>query len=370
MDESGESQHHVPGLALSQRFFAVVVQPIIAAAYPQLEYAAALIGPGSEVLGFDTEISTDHHWGPRVILFLSEDDLSLRGVAIDRLLSTELPFEFLGYPTNYGPPDEIGVRLLQPIESGTVSHRVELTTVRHWFASYLGWDTTGAPGVVDWMIIPQHRLRAATTGAIFRDDTGELTAARDALAWYPEDVWYYLLAAQWQRVSEEEAFMARCGDVGDELGSILVAARLVKDVMRLCFLMERQYAPYAKWFGSAFRQLAVGRALEPVLKQAIGAESWETRQEALAVAYRAVAAKHNALGITEPLDPDVRPYYGRPYLVIGADRFADAIEARISDPDVRLLPRRLGSLNQVVDSSDTLESADNRDRLRRVYESR
>jgi hypothetical protein len=358
----------VPGLTLSRRFFAEAVEPIIARAYPRLEYAAALIGPGSEVLGFDTEISTDHHWGPRVILFLSEGDLDAHGSAIDRQLSDELPYTFLGYPTNYGPPDEIGVRLLQPIESGPVAHRVELTTLRRWFANYLGWDTTDAPGVIDWLTFPQHRLRAVTTGAIFRDDTGALTAVRKTLAWYPDDVWLYLLAAQWQRIAEEEAFMARCGDVGDELGSTLVAARLVKDLMRLCFLMERQYAPYAKWFGSAFRQLAVGQALEPVLMQAVRADSWKNRQEALAVVYRAVAARHNAHGITDPLDPEVRPYYGRPYLVIGADRFADAIEARITDPDVRRLPRRLGSLNQVVDSTDKLEAADNRDRLRRLYE--
>jgi hypothetical protein len=50
--------------------------------------------------------------------------------------------------------------------------------------------------------------------------------------------------------------MARCGDVGDELGSRLVAARLIEELMRLCFLMEKQYWPYAKWFGTAFSKLA------------------------------------------------------------------------------------------------------------------
>ena len=35
----------------------------------------------------------------------------------------------------------------------------------------------------------------------------------------------------------------------------LTAALLVRDVMRLAFLIERQYAPYAKWFGTGFARL-------------------------------------------------------------------------------------------------------------------
>ena len=44
------------------------------AEFPGLRHSAALIGAGSEVLGFDTPMSSDHHWGPRAILFLAEDD--------------------------------------------------------------------------------------------------------------------------------------------------------------------------------------------------------------------------------------------------------------------------------------------------------
>lgn len=60
----------VPGLELSRGFFADLVQPLLEDAFPDLRYSAALIGHGSEVLGFDTVMSTDHHWGPRVMLFL------------------------------------------------------------------------------------------------------------------------------------------------------------------------------------------------------------------------------------------------------------------------------------------------------------
>jgi hypothetical protein len=289
------------------------------------------------------------------------------GNAITETLSHRLPYSFLGYSTNFGPPDEVGVRLPVPIESGSVSHRVEIRTVAGWFSEYLGWDTSAPPSIVQWLTFPQHRLCATTAGAVFRDDTGELTAARAALAWYPHDLWLYLLAAQWNRIAEEEAFMARTGDVGDELGSRLVAARLVKDIMRLCFLMERRYAPYAKWFGSAFRALTIGVQLEPLLLAAIEGATWPERQRALAAALEQIAAVHNALGITGALDPHVRPYYDRPYLVIGAERFASAIEDRIKEDDVRNLPRRLGSLNQLIDSTDKIEPPATRSQWTRLY---
>jgi hypothetical protein len=39
----------IPGLRLAGEFFAEAVRPLLDAAFPALRYAAALIGPGSEV---------------------------------------------------------------------------------------------------------------------------------------------------------------------------------------------------------------------------------------------------------------------------------------------------------------------------------
>lgn len=120
-----------------------------------------------------------------------------------------------------------------------------------------------------------------TTGAVHFDGTGELSAFRQRLAWYPHDVWLYLLAAGWQRLGQEEHLMPRAGFVGDELGAAIIGARLVRDVMGLCFLMERRYAPYAKWFGSAFGQLPCAAHLTPILWRAQQAPTWQAREEAL-----------------------------------------------------------------------------------------
>jgi len=51
---------------------------------------------------------------------------------------------------------------------------------------------------------------------------------------------------------------------------------------------------------------------------------------------------HKSLGLTAPLDPTVRPFWGRPFRVIGGERFAEALAGQISDLAVqRSAARRL-----------------------------
>ncbi len=353
----------ISGLDLSERLYGEVVKPLLRQHFPDLRYSAALLGAGSEVLGFDTAQSVDHDWGPRLMLFLTEEDHATTREALDRVLRQELPVEFHGYPTHF-ERFENGVSVMAAIDRGPVDHRVKVLTVRGFFIDLLGFDPTGEIEVVDWVRIPAYRLLMATAGRVFHDGLGRLAPIRAKLRYYPDDVWYYLLAAQWRRIAQEEAFMGRCGQVGDALGSQVVAARLVRDLMGLSFLMERQYPPYIKWFGRAFAQLDGAADLLPVLTRVLTAGTWQDRQTHLTTAYAYAAAMHNALGITEPLSTEVSPFYDRPFLVIHADRFVDALRAEIQSEAVRALPAHLGSFDQFVDSTDALRYVD---RFRAVY---
>jgi len=344
----------VPGLELCRRFYVEAVRPALEARFPGLAHTAALIGPGSETLGFDAERSTDHHWGPRVLLFVSPADFSRRAAPIVRALSEALPVRFMGYPTNFGPPDAVGVRLLRPVARGPVAHRVEVLTISGFCRDYLGCDPARSLTMVDWLLMPEQRLLSVTAGAVYHDGLGELEELRERLRYYPRDLWLYLLAAQWDRIGQEEAFVGRCAEAGDELGSQLVAARLVRDLMRLCFLLERCYAPYSKWLGSAFAQLDCAAQLRPLLERALAANDFAAREAALSSAYEDVAARHNALGLGEPLTERVSPFWGRPYLVIHADVFAAATRALIQDPAVRALPIGVGAIDQFIDNVGVL----------------
>jgi hypothetical protein len=139
------------------------------------------------------------------------------------------------------------------------------------------------------------------------------------------------------------------------MGSRLVAARLVQDLMSICFMQERQYAPYLKWLGTAFGQLACAQELMPLFSQVLNAAGWRAREAHLSEAYGRVAGRHNGLGITPPLATQVLPFHQRPYLVPHAQRFVQAIRATIQDPEVRALPPHLGCVDQYIDSTDVLD---------------
>ncbi len=348
----------VPGLDLARALYEEAVRPILAATHPGLPYAAARIGPGSEVLGFDSARSTDHDWGPRLQLFLAPDDARRHGPALHRLLAERLPARVRGWSTHYRSSDDPDdpVSHLAPAD-GPVDHRVTVHDLPGWLAERLGppaaaWSAT-APSATDWLALPQQRLAEFTGGAVLHDGPGTLTATRARLRWYPDQVWRHLLACQWQRIAQEEAFVGRCAEAGDDLGAAVTTARLARDLMRLALLMGRRYAPYGKWLGSAFARLDTDPALAPALRAALAAPDPAARARHLADAYEAAARAHNALGLTEPLDPVRRHYYSRPYPVLHAGRFARALQRTVTDPQLRDRPLT-GAVDQWADSTDLL----------------
>jgi hypothetical protein len=350
-------------LELSELLYREAVQPILAKHFPALTYSAALIGTGSDVLGFDTPQSMDHDWGPRLMLFLADADHAAVHDEIDQTLRRELPAEIHGYPTNFGHHED-GSAVMAAAGGGPINHGVAILTVQPFFRSVLNFDPTGTIRALDWVGVPEHRLLMLTSGRVFHDGLGQLEPIRATLHYYPDEVWLYLLAAQWRRIAQEEPFMGRCGQVGDDLGSRLIAARLVRDLMRLCFLLERWYAPYVKWFGTAFAQLDCARDLGPTFACVLQANSWQERQTHLSIAYERVAEMHNSLAITEPLTTGVTQFHKRPFLVIHADRFVDAIRATIKSQEVLSLPVHLGSIDQFVDSTDASRYLD---RFRAIF---
>jgi hypothetical protein len=346
----------LPGLELSRRFYGEAVLPVLERTVPGVAHSAARLGSGSEVLGFDTARSADHEWGPRLQVFLSPGDVGRHGERIAVALSEQLPKTFAGYPTHFAPTGEArDIRFMQATD-GPVHHRVDVVDTVGWMTGLLGFDPSRDVSAHAWLSTPAQRLGEATAGAVFHDGLGQLGPVRERLAWYPRDLWLHVLACQWHRIAQEEAFVGRCGEVGDELGSAVVAARLVRDLMRLVLLMDRRYPPYSKWLGSAFARTGAAGELTPHLAAALAAADWRVRERHLVAAYERVATLHNDLALTEPVDPATQPYHGRPFQVLHADRFTAALRRAVQDPGIRALPLT-GAVDQFVDSTDALGEA-------------
>lgn len=322
----------VPGLELSRAFYADVVAPLAA----DVAHSAALIGPGSEVQAFDTERSADHDWGPRVLLFVQPEAVA----EVEARVTAGLPASFGGYPTVFA-------------QRGLLRHGVRVEELGGWLSGRLGFDPRGPITTLDWLSASWQALAEVTGGEVFHDGLGELHAVRQALRWYPDDVWRYVLACQWRRIGAEESFPGRCAEVGDELGSAALAAGLVRQVMRLALLQRKRYPPYAKWLGSALARLSGAAELGRALSGALQARSYHDREQALCEAYQRLAAVHNRIALTAPLDPAVRGFHSRPFQVIGGDRFAACLLESIRDPDIGALAPT-GSVDQLCDNVDVL----------------
>jgi hypothetical protein len=297
----------VNGIELARHHYETAVRPGLAG----VPHAAALLGDGSEVLGYDDAVSTDHDFGPRVQIFRPDGE-----------------------------------------------------TVGAFFAERLGFDPGTGVGTADWLLTPTQVLATLTRGAVFHDPDGELARYRAALSWYPDDVWRYALAAGWLKVAQEEAFVGRTGSTGDDLGSRIIAARLARELIRLAFLVERRWAPYAKWLGRAFAELDLAARTGPLLR---GADTWREREQQVCTAAGIVAAATNALGLCAPQDPAPRQFHDRDIRVLDAERFTVALCAEISDPVLRgmldrvglrlgRVPRVPGTVDQAVDSTDVLSN--------------
>ena len=337
----------VSGIDLARMFYIEVVRPLIEGR----SHNAARLGSGSDVLGFDTPRSTDHGWGPRLHIFVAASEVD----AVRTTIDSNLPEEFHGWPVHFGW-DEVAVQ-----------HHVNVVPLGEWLESHLGFDPQVDITVQNWLTTPQQLLLEVTAGAVFHDPDGALKRVRNKLEWYPNDIWLWLLACQWRRIAQEEAFVGRTTEVGDELGSRILTARIVRDLMRLCFLIERRYAPYSKWLGSAFGNLRIASELTPHLDAALKANDYPTRETALCSAYEYITRYHNQLNLTPPVDPEVRLFYKRPFRVIGGNRFAEACLAAIQDERLRKQPL-VGSIDQFVDSTDVLSSAHRSRCLTNIYD--
>jgi len=321
------------GIELCKRFHFECIEPLLATHFPDLRYTSALIGPGSEVFGYDTEMSTDHDWGPRVVLFLEAKDMYCVN-GIRQVLQINCSQQFYGYPVDL--------------------NQTVITSLAQFIESKLATDLEKGPELLDWLTFPSQILAEIVGGEVFRDDKGRLTAVRKQLQYYPHDIWLYTIASVWNRIGQEEHLVLRAGYVGDELGSSIIGSRIIRDIMNLCFLMERQYAPYPKWFGTAFKKLDCANELLPLLTNVQSAVTWREREDALCKAYEFVARKHNRLGISETMPEQVSPFYDRPYKVIQGGTFANAIARQVSDPMIRKLSQKrlIGGIDQITDNTD------------------
>src|ERR1700676_3019780 len=155
---AADTSTFIPGRQLNGLFFEEAVRPILDRRFPNLRYSAALIGPGSDVLGYDSIRSIDHGWGPRLSLFLPEASHKTFAPLVIAALREELPATFRGFSASFN-----------------------VYTWAAYLRMQLGIELTNALRSIDWLLMSDQALLEVTTGAVYHDGLDSLNRSRAQL---------------------------------------------------------------------------------------------------------------------------------------------------------------------------------------------
>jgi hypothetical protein len=227
------------GISLSEAFFNDCVAPLVTKSQSGdlAAFSAAILGDGSEVLGYDDEISQDHNFSPRVLLFLEDEAYDRFGPALLADLRKSLPASYRGHALLWS------------------EHRraLDVVPLHRFFHQYL--DLHGLPHTtVEWLRCEEQRLLELTAGKVFHDPGGRLGQIRQRLRFFPPDVRLFLLRLAFMRLSEC-AGAERCIQRGDRLALHAHNAYFTFFAIKTTHLIERRYCPYHKWMARSLLDL-------------------------------------------------------------------------------------------------------------------
>lgn len=341
----------IKGLDLNHKFYRQVIQPLLEERFPAVRYSAALLGYGSDVLGYDTPTSIDHNWGPRCVLFLHEEDFHL-AEDLRVFFSHNLPLSFLGFPTNFSNPRDDHTQTMLATGAYPINHLIEILPFEAYFKNQLRVNNIQSISKQEWLNLNDQVLLELTRGAVFHDGLNWLEAMRNALKFYPEDIRRLRLASLWQSVSNEEAFIGRCIQLNDEIGLKLIAARMVNTLMKIAFYYEQRYIPYSKWFGTAFKDLVNGGELQPLIQAILDERNPADIEAQLCALGMKLVEIHNRDADLPHLDNKVENFFGRPSKVIFAERIVAALIDSIQDAEIQKCPLNTTAIDVKLDSVD------------------
>jgi hypothetical protein len=339
------------GVSVARDYHRDVVAPILLSRWPGLPYAAGRLGSGSDVLGLDDGTSRDHDWGLRLTVLVEPEWV----VEVDRYLEELLPDRYAGWPTRFATTWDARVR-----------HRVDVATAEEFALSRLGLHVSEGLSGPDWLCLTGQSVLEVIAGPVFHDQVGTISRLRRELAWYPDDVWRYVVAADWIRLGEDLPLLGRAGQRGDDLGWRVLAGRVVNTAMHLAFLLSRAWPPYPKWLGTLFARLPLAGELTGLLAAALEAPGWRECQQAVAQTLEVLYRRQADAGLATEVGQAAEPFFNRPFLGV-RDGVSRVLLESVEDPQVRALRPGLGSVEQWVDNVRVLADPAVRVRTARVH---
>jgi len=197
------------GIELARAFYEQCGKPMLEEQFADLlpYLAVGLIGSGSECFGFDDTVSADHDFEPGFCIFLPGEEVVDRkqAFALERAYA-KLPKEFRGYRR----------AMLAPV--GGARHGVIRTG--EWLAEKLGSES-GTLTAQEYLRLPEQALAELTNGEVFFDHYGQLSALRENLRCFPEEIRRKKLAGNLLLMAQAGQYnYTRCLKHGEEAAAL------------------------------------------------------------------------------------------------------------------------------------------------------
>lgn len=303
------------GLELAKKYYLEYGAPMIKEQFPELEgvIAVGLAGSGSECLGYDDDLSTDHDFEPGFCMFIpGEDMIDAKNEFLLERAYAKLPREFMGYSRS--------------ATSAVGEKRHGVIRIGDFFERRVG-VADGELSTTDWFSIPEHALAEAVGGEIFRDDLGMLTDIRNRLSSMPQDVKLKKLAGHLLLMAQSGQYnYGRCVSRGETGAAQLAVIEFVKSTMQVIFLLNDKYMPYYKWSFRALGELDKFSELTYSLEYLISSENTEENSTLKANMIEDIAGliitELQARSLTDAICTDL-------------EKHAYSVNDRISDNNIR-----------------------------------
>lgn len=233
------------GLELCREYYKEICRPAIKDSFPGdiSKMAFGLVGDGSECYGFDDEISQDHDFGPRIMIWLTPENFDEFGEKLQKFV-LNLPRKFSGYN---------GVNTSKYGEG-----REGVFTIPGFYKRFIGIDRLPAT-MKEWRALPETNLSIATNGEVFSDYPGEFSKFRNALLrGYPEELKLKMMAARCMKMAQSGQYnYARCLKRGEFVAAQMAASEFIDSTISLIYLVNNRYKPFYKWMHRGLRELPV-----------------------------------------------------------------------------------------------------------------
>ena len=221
------------GLEIAETFYNTFGKKMIHDNFLELEnkITIGLVGSGSECLGFDDDISKDHDYEPRFIMFVPDDFDSQTIFRLERAYST-LPKEFMGLQRKY---DHL------MIEENVIK-------ISDFYLQKIG-NKTGNLSNYEWLTIPSFYLLEATNGKIFNQANNDFIKIREKLAKYPKDIKYKKLAGNLLLMYQSGIYNYERATKRNDFGAVSISLyEFTKHTLAVLYLLNDIYMPYYKWW--------------------------------------------------------------------------------------------------------------------------